>query len=72
MAMQDSKALTPEEVLAAKARGFHQACLDVEPILHYCKAADRKITEADLHKSVADLVYECLTQTRQEFDPDAD
>jgi len=61
---------TPEQVRARKTVGWHQACSDAEPILHYCGAGQRKIDGTDIGKSVADLVYECLNTKRQEFDPE--
>jgi len=61
---------TPETIRARKTIGWHQACLDAEPLLHYCGAGQRKVTRADIGKSVADLVYECLNAKRQEFDPE--
>jgi hypothetical protein len=71
--MQDegnAQSETAEQVRARKAIGWHQACSDAEPILYYCGAGQRKISEADIGKSVGDLFYECLNAKRQEFDPE--
>ena len=69
MATQDDGE-TPEKIKARKAVGFLRACSDLEPILHYCKAGQRKVVASDINKSVAELIYECLEGVRQEFDPD--
>lgn|SRR5487761_1927705 len=63
---------TPEQLTARKTVLWHQACSDLEPILHYCKARERKVGAFDVNKSVAELIYECLERVRQEFDPDPD
>jgi hypothetical protein len=61
---------TPADLTARKIIGWHQACSDAERILHYSGAGQRKISEADIGKSVGDLLYDCLNAKRQEFDPE--
>jgi hypothetical protein len=61
---------TPEQLTARKVILWHQACSDLEPILHYCRASQRILGAQDLGKSVSAILYECLNAVRQEFDPD--
>lgn len=61
-----------------RALGWYKAWSDIEPLLVYTKAAQRKVTLTDLAtgKSVADLMHELLNARRdeieQENDADAD
>ncbi len=62
--------LTPDELRAKKVVLWHQACSDLEPILHYVSAGERILGAQDLGKSVSAILYERLNAVRQEFDPE--
>jgi len=70
LATGDDDYETPEQITARKVILWHQACSDLEPILHYSKAGQRIVVASDINKSAADLMYECLNTVRQEFDPE--
>ena len=70
LATGDDDYETPEQITARKTVLWHQACSDLEPILHYTRAGERILGAQDLEKSVADILYELLNAVRQEFDPE--